>query len=707
MIRSPLPGAALLVATLSLLALSAPQVPAVEGTDTTRDDTTVPPGPSGRLLVPDMTGVVSTTSRGEAGAADLRLLVSNDGSTPLDDLAVRMEVHDAVGSRSALRAALDDGAVVTERLHAQRVEVRGGGRLRPGDVTGFTVTIEGQRAGWLRRGGVYPVRLSLVHDDGTLDELVTAVVSVSRPPPSRLLTTVVWPLTDEPWRLPDGSYPPHVGEVVAPDGRLDRILGAVEQHPEARVLLAPAVHLLEDLGDRADGFRTRRGEGTTQRVGPDAEAARRARGFRERVADVAQDLPLAPVASPYADVVLPWLVEGDAPLPRLAGTAVAEGRRRLSDLAGRPADGATTLVWDRLTPGALDVLSGTHLLLPYGHVRGPDVAEDPSADVPPPLRTLRSAAGRTVTATVADPFVTATLTEPPDHHGLGPAVQRTLAATAMIHFEAPGRSGRPLLVLPPADWAPPPGFAPALLRGLREAPWLQLTTPDAATVGDAPPTARLAAPEPGPPTELRRRLARARARLRTVGAATPGDGELGGRGRRELADQLMRAASGWIHTRDGTEADRLVAGVEDAVRRAVGTVAIPVAAGITLTSERGEIPVTVQRTEGGPLRVRLSVRSGVGLDWPEGREAGPVTLRPGSSETVSFAVQAVSRGRVPVTVTVTDPSGRLQLGRARLAVRSTAIGTPALATVATVVLILLVVGVLRNRPRRPRLEVVE
>lgn len=706
MTRSPLPGTVLLVAVLSLLALPAPQAPAGEGGHTTQDDATAPREPTGRLLVPDMTGVVSPGSGVEAGSADLRLLVANEGPTPLDDLAVRVAVHDAVGSRSALRAALDDGAVVTPRLHTQRAEVRGGDRLASGKVTGFTVTVEGSRAGWLGRGGVYPVRLSLVRGGRTLDELVTAVVSVSRPPPSRLLTTVVWPLTDDPWRLPDGSYPPDVGEVVAPDGRLERILGAVEEHPGARVLLAPAVHLLEDLADRADGFRVRDTDGT-RRVGPGADAARRAARFRDRVAAIAEDLPLAPVASPYADVALPWLVEGGAPLPRLAGTAVAEGRRRLSDLAERPADGPTTLLWDRLTPEALDVLSGTHLLLPYDHLRAPDVVGDPSADVPSPLRTLRSAAGRTVTATVADPFVTATLADPDDDHGVGPAVQRTLAEAAMIFFEAPGRSGRPLVVLPPADWAPPPGFAPAVLEGLLQAPWLRLTTPDAATVGEAPPAGRLAAPEPGPPADLRRRLGRARARLEALAGATPGGGDLAGRRRGELADQLMRAASGWLHTRDGTEAERLVAGVEDAVRRAIGSVAIPVAAGITLTSDRGEIPVTVQRTGGGPLRVRLSVRSGAGLDWPEGREVGPVTLRPGSSETVSFAVRAVSRGRVPVTVTVTDPSGRLQLGRARLAVRSTTIGTPALATVATVVLILLGIGVLRNRPRRPRLEVVE
>lgn len=627
---------------------------------------------SGRLIVTDMTGLVDITAGDGAGDLRLRLLVENDGREPLGDGALIVEVHDAVGARSTLSAALDEGEIPTPRLHRQRVPLPPDGPLRPGDITGFTVTVEGRHRRWAEHAGVYPVRLRLFTEGRPLQELVTAVVAVRGQPSGRLLTTVVWPLTDEP------------GAGV-PEGRLDRILTALEERPDARVLLAPGAHLLEDLGEHAGSA-----EGTA---------------LLDRIEAVATHLPLAPVTSPYADVALPWLMGGGAPLVRLAGTAVAEGRRRTVELSGRAAAGATTLVWDRLTPEALDVLSGAHLLAPYEHLRGPEVAGRRATDLPPLLRTLRSASGRTVTATVADPYVAATLADPDVEHGTSLAAQRTLAETAMIFFQAPHRSGRPLLVLPPPDWAPPAGFAPDLLRGLTDAPWLRLEPPDVAVAAadGLPPAGELTEPGPQPPPELRRRIGRLQARLEALTAAVPADHRSVG----PLADQLMRAASGWLQTPRGERiADRLDA-VESGLEEQIGSVTIPVAAGITLTSDRGEIPVTVRRQDGAPLRVRVQVESGAGLDWPQGRQIGPVTLRPGSSETVSFPVRALSRGRVPVTVTVTDPSGVIELGRARLAVRSTTIGTPALAAVATVVLVLLGVGIVRNRPRRRHLEAVE
>lgn len=625
--------------------------------------------PSGRLLVTDMTGTVDV-----AGESDLRLrlLVENDGREPLEDAAVLVEVHDAVGARSTLSAALDQGEIATSRLHRQRVPLPPDGALGPSDITGFTITVAGEIGGWVGHEGVYPVRVGLLAGTEPLEELVTAVVAVRDEPSGRLLTTVVWPLTDEP------------GAEIA-ENRLDRILAALEGHPGARVLLAPGAHLLEDLEEHAGG--------------------RAGTALLDRVAAVAARLPLAPVASPYADVALPWLVGGGEPLARLAGTAVAEGRRRTAELSGRPATGATALVWDRLTPEALDVLSGAHLLTPYDHLEGPEVGDTRTTDLPPLLRTLRSASGRTVTVTVADPHVAAIVADPDVEHGTTPAVQRALAETAMIFFQAPHRSGRPLLVLPPPDWAPPAGFAPRLLRGLSDAPWLRLEPPDAAVAAadGPPPPAELAEPGPPPPPDLRRRIERLQGRMEALAAAVlAGHPSVG-----PLDDLLLRAASGWFQTPRGERvADRLDA-VESGLEEQIGSVAIPVAAGITLTSDRGEIPVTVRRRDGAPLRVRVQVESGAGLDWPRGRQIGPLALRPGSSETVSFPVRALTRGRVPVTVTVTDPSGVIELGRARLAVRSTTIGTPALATVATVVLVLLGVGIARNRPRRPHLEAVE
>jgi hypothetical protein len=125
---------------------------------------------------------------------------------------------------------------------------------------------------------------------------------------------------------------------------------------------------------------------------------------------------------------------------------------------------------------------------------------------------------------------------------------------------------------------------------------------------------------------------------------------------------------------------------------------------VTLTSERGAIPVTVQHPEGGPLDVLVEIAAQGRLTFQEGTSR-LVRLEEGGTATVSFEATALSRGTFPVAVTVRTPDQGVVLAGRLVEVRATAVSRPALVAVAVIVVLLLLVGRLR-RPRQPQLEVV-
>jgi uncharacterized protein YfaS (alpha-2-macroglobulin family) len=127
---------------------------------------------------------------------------------------------------------------------------------------------------------------------------------------------------------------------------------------------------------------------------------------------------------------------------------------------------------------------------------------------------------------------------------------------------------------------------------------------------------------------------------------------------------------------------------------------------ITLTSDQGSIPVTVQRSRGEAIKLSVEVTSPGHLTWPEGRRSETLELEPGGSQTVSFPTEARSTGTFPVTVRVTDPTGIHELGRSEMTVRSTAISGVALSLIGLVILVLLLLGALRRPEPRRRLEAV-
>jgi hypothetical protein len=713
-------GAGIGVAALLLSVPSAPsaaQEPAPGADVGSPPENPDEPGGSVRLTVTDLSGVLGPGSRPHTDDGlsltseapeqfDLRMLVENDSDLALDGLRVVIEIHPPALTRGLLRQALE-GDLASEPLTVRTSpELLDGAPLGAGAIAGVAERFEAGDIQWPEGpGGVHPVRIAVTRGTTTLDEVVTAVVWLGEIPTSPLLTSLVWPLDTAPWRTTGGAYPDTVGREVRPGGRLDVLLAAAEEAGAAPLVLAPAAHLLEDLSDRSDGFDAlaRQDDGSLETRSVTAEDAQAvlARKTLRRIRELAANQLHAPVSGTYADADLAALTDGSTATLELGGIAASEGRRRVQLQLGTPVDAGVHLVDGPISPAVLDLLPGDAVLLPYRATAGEALAGDPAIE--DPVRMLRTPSGRLLTALIADPYIEASFAATGHRGGPILTAQRTVAESALAYLVAPGTDDRALVLLPPPTWQPSPTAAAALVRGLGEASWLTLTSPariasDARYAGSA---VELAVSEDGVfQGELVTVLSDASAGLASLASALPDpDNRIQGRSLQDLEDDLMRATSRWYRGDAVTgEAEALVRDVQRAIDTTLGDVEVT-SGTVTLTSDSGQIPVTLQRTRGGAVQVVVTVESQGRLLWPEGRRSEILQLDEGSSQTVAFPTQALSTGTFPVTVRITDPEGITILAATTLSVRSTAISGVALTGTGLLIVVLLLVGAFRRRER--------
>lgn len=642
---------------------------------------------------------------------ELRVLVENDGPVPLTAAQLVVEVHPPTLTRGLLATALD-GELGGPALHVHTQPLRTDGALAPGAVAGLTEAFTPQEVPWAGdAGGVHPVRIAVTLGTRVLDEVVTAVVWLQEPVAEPVLTTFVWPVDTAPWRGPGGQYPEGIERETRPGTRLDGLVRGLERGPSnVPVVLAPAAHLLEDLSDRSDGYtarvRTDQGQLESRAVSASSTSAADASDLLRRIRSVASDLVLAPVSGSYADADTPALLAGDDTLTELGAITASDGRRRVQLQLGTEVDGATHLVLDRIDEQVLDVVPGETLILPASATDLPPIGSDP--ELGQPVRRMAAPSGRLLTALVGDPYLSASLDALDSDAGGVVAAQRVVAETAMHYLTAPADADRGLVLLPPRTWAPPGAVAEELLLRLGDAGWLRFVGPNqlATEAQRDPRTIALVPPLEGPLTPvIAAELSQTWQALdAAVGASPPGSTRLGDRPVAQLREDLLRSTSRWYRDPREGEALALIRDVQRTVDATFGAVSLA-AASVTLTSDTGEVPVTVRRDRGGPILVTVQVESQGRLLWPEGRTSEILELEEDGSTTVTFPTRAVSTGTFPVTVTITDPQGTQVLARDTLSVRSTALSRPALTAMAVLVIVLLLVGSLR-RPERPRLAVV-
>jgi hypothetical protein len=668
--------------------------------------------PDARVTLADIDPVV--TSGSEAGFA---VVIEHTGDAPWSRLEVIAELHGALGSRSALRTALAGGAVPA-RVQ-QSVTVAATTRpVPPGGVTRITGAVPLTGAALSGpTSAVHPLRLQVLADGVEVGRIDTAVVRVGARPTNPLATTLVWPLAAPPARAPDGDPSALLDRLTLDGGRLDTLLSALAGLP-SDTPLSPGIalhvptHLVEDLRLRAidvpSALVDEVLDGPPPPPPPETvdEAALRAALLLERLRTLTRAQPSDPVTSPYGDADLGRLLVSGPDVAPLAARAVLEGTRRLPLLVGRAA-APVMLLEAPVSPAALDLLPTRVILVPHEALEEPDLA----LDVPlgEPVRALRSPTGRIVIALVGDPYMTIALGTSTRSLPGDPvrSAHEIMVRTAMVHLEAPGRAGRALVLLPPTDFDPDRRFAAELLERLAAAPWLAPSAAEelaAASLrtGAAEPARLLGGTsEPLPGRLVSALTVTGRDLALLAGAVDPSGAAgdeitVGARALRDASDELMRASSR-AFARDVDGAIALLAGVRAGVDEAFGALTLSVN-DVTLTDRDGTVPIGVARDGGAPLRVRIEVSGPSALTWTDGR-VRELSIASGETRAIEVPVRSGATGRFPVTVLVTDPSGQRVLATDVVGVRATAVAGPALVLIGVTVLVLTVVGTLRQRRR--------
>lgn len=646
----------------------------------------------------------------EVADLDLRVLVENEGGVDVSNLQVVAEVFPPVGgARSVLHQALDDQTVPGQHRAIDRIDVRDGDDLLAGAIAGEQLTVDGGEINWRGTNDVYPVQVSVLSGAEVLDQVVTAVVHLTDLQ-APLQTTLVWPLSAPTSRTATGQYAEAIPDELAPGGRLDVLLSTVERRPDTPIVLAPEAELVEELADRADGFTLV--DGTE--IATDHPAATHAGRLLDRIRAAVQSSPTPPVVGPYGRADVAALATAPGDISQLAPQAIQTARLRTEALLERAPADDLYLSTTPMTPAAMDLVGeDTHLLLPSDQVTGSSqLADELSvaharmrvATNPSESRPCTGADDDCPTATVADADMTRLLADPPVDAGPVVTRQRLVAETALLYLTRPAEKDRAVLVLPPIHWSPSRGVPETVVSALLDSPWVSLTGPAAASTGPQG-VATLNSAATSLPTTVSTELTGANDQLSALRAAMP-DGlpDLAGQTVSDLEDALLRALTPEMLQDGGTDALSRIRAVRRVAETAFGSVSLLEGTPVTLASDTGPVPITLERTGGGDIDLIVEVESRAGLIWESGGQQQRLTLPEGASRTVSFDTRAVARGQFPVTVSVWDPTKSKLLDSATLSVRSTSISRTALVIIGSVVVVLLAVGV--RRRRSPSLEVV-
>lgn len=620
----------------------------------------------------------------------LGLEVANAGQVPLEDVRVRLTIHERVRNRSSLRASLngrplgDVLAVTTEGLDHP---------VAPGGVAALSIQRDlaplatAFRAG-RAQSGVYPIEIRVQAGGRTKTRRFGAFVFLAVPPETPLNLVWVVPIHRPIASDAQGAYDRSaLARDLLEDGVVRRTVEILAAHPASPLTLAPTGVLLDQLADVSDGFASKTSPGRLEQVGPEDPLARAAAellgAFRSAAAAPAFEL----ATTPYARADLISLVAAGLRLD--AGRQITVGRRRVSELLGRDPT-ASLLVSarhraDSRTAPSLGALGVQRLILTPSTLPG---RREQRFGPDRPVE-VTGAAGARFQALLVDPPVQERLQGPTDDPVL--TAQAVLAETAAAFFELPALAGERLIVLG-TETLPRPTVARPLLDALAQAPWIRMRTASAAA--DALP------PQEEPrPLELDTRAAPEH--LAQAGAA------------RRMVDRLDRVVES--PEAEIERLDRLVLASESAdfrgtpglgsalaraargrAERTLAQIRVP-SRQVTLTSRAGRLPVTVLNDTGYTVRLRVRLDSAK-VAFPSG--ASRTIRMDGKLQTLTFALEARAAGSFPIVVNLETPDGEDVIGTGQVIVRSTAVSAVTLMVISGGALFLLGAWVRRALTRR-------
>lgn len=662
--------------------------------------------------------------------------ITNVGDRPVRDVVARLEHAGAVTSSAGLRTNLD-GA--NDQFQPVGEFTTVSAEIQRGQAVGFTFSypIRSRTAPSLGidRPGVYPL---LVNINGTPDygdaarlddarfllpvlgvppdaadpttDTVTDVVPPDTTKPIAL--TMLWPLADKP-RLapgvPGGSNPVRLmnddmAVSLAPGGRLDTLLGAVEfatspaVDPGGETTRALCLAVDPDLlvtvnamtagyvvADAPDGLGAAAHPGTGQAA---------AVAWLDKLRALAKRMCVT--ATPYAQADLGALQRvGDAGLNSAATGAAGDILDQILGITS--VRGATILGSGPLTAPAVDLLGsqGSTVAIAAADCTAQDSAtgEPMIADVAPRrlspqvvMAPFDPAVGAALAAVGTDPdqptYLDSSLSVPVNHDSTVARRQDAIASMLWRALE-PAAEPRDQILLPPLKWSPQPSDAQSMLTALATTIRSGLAVPRPLDEVITQSTAAAAGPGADLPTETRGRfdddvvsaIAGQVGRLWGLTAALTTDPRTGLTGPQytaPLREDMLRALSQTEPPEERNDlARRRLGAVGATIGDLFGAVTIVNPGGsYTLATEHSPLPLAVRNDLAVPIRVRLQVDAPPGMTVTDlGEQEVPPGYLP-----LRVPIEVHFTQRVAVDVTLRTPDG-LQLGEpVRLSVHSNAYG---------------------------------
>jgi hypothetical protein len=645
--------------------------------------------------------------------------VVNRAAEQFDDVQISLHLGTPLTGRAALAA---QRAAPTAQPLASRPVALADGRLEPGARQPFSLSVPA--ADLLTRGaGVYPLQVTVVgrttegfRDLGSADTFLpfvptaggagaTATGGTTGAAPADPLR-IAWllPLTDRPRLSATGGVTDdELARSLAPGGRLADILAAANAVPAATVVVDPA--LLRAVSIVASG-RYPVGIDRTIGINP-ADPDARAWLNRLTSAVGAGNGRVGVVPTAFADADLETLVH--AGRIDLARQVVGRGAASVRETLGTAASSELAV-----PPGGRIDRAGAEFLTGVGAssaLLAPDATAGPGQiGTAGPGRI--DSAGRSLTPVIPDPELGRLLRAGPT---ISPtprlAEQSVLAELAQAHLSGSTSASpsAPVVLAPGNDWAPVGGWATRIATDTARFPWLKpIGLPELlqdSRTRSAGRSAELRYPDAARSAELPADLVPP---VTDTLAAVAGFAEALPRRQtvtRTVTDTALTALSAsWRSDRAGSEARRQSA--EAGLGQLRGSVRAVASREITLTSQNGRLPVTLENNLPEEVNVNLRLtsldRSRVQSDTSVSR-----TIQPGQKVQVEVTVRATSAGTFPVRLTLLTPTGRPLGPPEQILIRSTAAGVVAIGvTVAALAVLLLAVlgrgvrSLLRRRRRR-------
>lgn len=448
---------------------------------------------------------------------NLRVLVRNRGTEPLEGFRIIVGVGDRVLTRSALESTFEGQPVVSSSAlpfsFPEEVPASGSTTVTIEESTGNFATFAGAT-----EGGVYPATLTLQDASGTpLSSLQIPLTYYPEEPEVPLNIVALLPLNERPARAPSGAFlvpeegPPILATAIADLGWLTGYLDALERFTQPVATEQPTrrtrrraqppppepLHLavgvsplmLEELVAMSRGFTTTEDD----RIGLNDEPVERAQEAVSRLGVLLERPTIQGALLPYSFPDLPTIVDR---LPVADLLAQFKSARDTLDEALGSEDGGE---WLFPPAGRLDAPSLQQIQLADPSGDNVFVSHDSIAPSEPPAPVgcpeaspsftcpiaLSTAEGRS-DGFMSDPGLAARLARLQTAGNDRLTLQRFFAETSMIHAELPGTPDRVIQATIPSLWHPSPRMSRLVLRGMRDAPWLESLTPSEALARSAP-----------------------------------------------------------------------------------------------------------------------------------------------------------------------------------------------------------------------------